>query len=59
MQEKGKKSLTRIVVNMISKLPAFIQKIIATAPIPIGIAVGYMAHPLIKFVIDAVKACLG
>ncbi len=33
---------------------AKIQPVLAKAPLPVGIAIGYLGHPAIKLAIDAV-----
>lgn len=44
---------------MLAKLKTLTLQALAAAPVPAGVLVGYLAHPVIKFVIDAIKACLG
>lgn len=41
---------------LISKVKPAASKVASVAPMPIGVAVGYMGHSVIKLAIDAIVA---
>ena len=43
---------------LLPQIKALVQKAVALAPLPAGIAIGYLGHPVIKLAVDAASHAL-